>query len=87
MTKREQAFTEAYSKLSESDKDLVLRYMQDLNGDTIKPYHDLRTAAGILRVTYRTALEYIRTGKLKAHKIAGKWAIYHEDLIAFTEGR
>lgn len=87
MTDREQLFIQTYSKLSEPEKELVLRYMLDMTGDSIKPYHTLQTAAGIIGVTYRTCLEYIRTDKLKAHKVGGKWAIYNTDLKEFMEGR
>lgn len=87
MTKQEQAFITAYNDLSEADKQLVMEYVLDLTGDNIKPHYSLKTAAGILHVTYRTCLEYIRTGKLKAHKAAGKWIIYADDLKAFIDGK
>lgn len=87
MTQQEQRFLQTYNSLSPADKELVQAYIDDLTGENIKPHYSLKTAAGILHVTYRTALEYIRTGKLKAHKAAGKWIVYADDVKAFIEGK
>lgn len=87
MTEQEQRFLQTYNDLPPAKKELVQAYIDDLNGDGIKPHYSLKTAAGILDVTYRTALEYIRSDKLKAHKAAGKYIIYADDLKAFIDGK
>lgn len=40
----------------------------------------------ILGVTHRTLLDYVKTGKLKAVKIGGKWKISEENLRKFING-
>lgn len=47
--------------------------------------YSLTDAAGALGVTYRTALSYIKEGRLKAHKVGGKWNIDKADLEAFIK--
>ena len=47
--------------------------------------YSLTDAAGALGVTYRTALSYIKEGKLKAHKVGGKWTIDRADLETFIK--
>lgn len=42
-------------------------------------------AAEMLNTTDRTVYELIRTGRLRAAKIAGKWAIRIEWLEAYVE--
>ena len=38
-----------------------------------------------LRVTYRTALRYVRDKKIKASRVGGRWRIDSEDLRRFME--
>lgn len=46
-------------------------------------FYTLKEASEILRVTYRSALTYVRTGKLPAKKWAGQWLISVKDLERF----
>ena len=87
MTGKEREFIDLWQSLDERERDLTLAYMRDITGKNIKPFFNIKTAAGVLKVTERTALEYIRTGKLTAHKAAGRWIIYKDDLEAFIDGR
>lgn len=87
MTEQEQKFLQTYNDLSPANKELVQAYIDDLTGDSIKPFYTIPTAAGVLQVSYRTVQRYVRTGKLPAHKVAGRQIIYAEDLKAFIEGR
>lgn len=41
----------------------------------------------VLGVTHRTLLEYVKTGKLKAVKIGGKWKISEDNLREFINGK
>jgi excisionase family DNA binding protein len=45
--------------------------------------YTLAETADKLGVTYRTALSYVKEGRLKAHKVGGKWNINSTDLKAF----
>ena len=87
MTEQERKFIDTYTKLTPEQKELAQACLDDIAGTGIRPYHSLTTAAGLLNVTYRTALEYIRTGKLKAHKAAGKWIVYADDVRDFLDGK
>lgn len=40
----------------------------------------------VLGVTHRTLLSYVKTGKLKAVKIGGKWKVSEENLRNFING-
>ena len=40
----------------------------------------------VLGVTHRTLLEYVKTGKLKAVKIGGKWKVSDDNLKKFING-
>lgn len=40
----------------------------------------------ILGVTHRTLLDYVKSGKLKARKIGGKWKVTEENLKLFING-
>ena len=40
----------------------------------------------ILGVTHRTLLTYIKSGKLKAIKIGGKWKVSKDNLQKFVNG-
>lgn len=50
-----------------------------------KPY-SLGEAAEYLGITYRTALMYVKTGRLKGYKVAGRWRITEDDLKFFMSG-
>jgi excisionase family DNA binding protein len=53
--------------------------------ETIKLY-TLKDLAKMLKVTERTLHTYIKDGKLKGQKIAGKWQISERNLQAFLNG-
>lgn len=55
--------------------------MQDIKVYTLKE------VAGLLKVTERTLLTYLKTEKLKGNKIGGKWIISHENLQNFVNGK
>lgn len=40
----------------------------------------------ILGVSHRTLLDYVKTGKIKAVKIGGKWKVSEENLKTFING-
>ena len=40
----------------------------------------------VLGVTHRTLLNYVKTGKLKAVKIGGKWKVSDDNLKKFING-
>lgn len=46
----------------------------------------LPDAAELLHCTQRTIWNYIRAGKLPAHKAAGRWILRRDDVIAFATG-
>ena len=53
-----------------------------------KPDIKLFTLAEIsaaLNITTRSLLTYVKTGRLKAVKLAGKWRVSESDLKAFIE--
>lgn len=54
--------------------------------DTIKLY-TLQELEGLLEVTTRTLLTYIKEGKLKAVKIGGKWKVSESNLQDFVNGK
>ena len=53
--------------------------------ETIKLY-TLKDLAKMLKVTERTMHSYIKGGKLKGQKIAGRWQISERNLQAFLNG-
>lgn len=48
--------------------------------------YTLTELEGILGVTHRTLLEYVKQGKLKARKIGGKWKVTEANLKEFING-
>lgn len=87
MTEQEQRFLTTYNALTPAQKELVQQYIDDLTGDSIKPFYTTGTAAGILQTSVRTVERYIKDKKLKAHKVGGRQLIYAEDLREFLDGR
>ena len=53
--------------------------------DTFRLY-TLTEVEPILGVSHRTLLDYVKTGKIKAVKIGGKWKVSEENLKAFING-
>ena len=51
--------------------------------ETIKLYK-LKDISEILRVTPRTVINYIQSGKLKGTKIGGGWRVKDEDFQSFA---
>lgn len=49
--------------------------------------YDVKEMAAILDCSPRTVMNYIKQGKLKTVKIAGKWKITKENLEAFCNGK
>jgi excisionase family DNA binding protein len=49
--------------------------------------YTLQELVPVLDVTYRTLLDYVKTGRLKAVKIGGRWRISSENLQAFLNGQ
>lgn len=48
--------------------------------------YSLQEVAKILGVTERSLLTYIKTGRLRAQKIGGRWRVSYENLKAFING-
>ena len=53
--------------------------------DTLRLY-TLTEVEPILGVSHRTLLDYVKTGKIKAVKIGGKWKVSEQNLKAFING-
>ena len=53
--------------------------------DEFKLY-TLTELEGVLGVSHRTLLTYVKQGRLKAVKAGGKWKVTKEQLKAFIEG-
>ena len=68
--------------LTDKQAELLEQYALS-KAEADKDFYTIKEAAGVIGVTYRTCLEYIRTGKIPAHKVVGKWAIDASDLKAF----
>lgn len=47
--------------------------------------YTLNEVAVILKVTYRTVLRYMKTGKLKARRVGGCWRVLQADLDNFLK--
>lgn len=41
----------------------------------------------VIGVSHRTLLSYVKSGKLKARKIAGKWRVTSDQLRDFLDGK
>ena len=54
--------------------------------ETVKQYTP-DAAAQIVGVTRRTFYSYMKDGRIKAHKVGGRWMIAHDDLAAFLTGQ
>lgn len=48
--------------------------------------YDLKEVESILKVSNKTLLNYIKSGKIKATKIGGKWTITKENLERYVKG-
>lgn len=48
---------------------------------------DLQAAADELGVHYQTAYRWVRSGRLKAKVVGGRYVVVHEDLVALDEAR
>lgn len=53
----------------------------------IKEQLSLKDVQTILDVSYKTALGYIQSGLLPAHRVGGKWKINRKDFEAFAYGK
>lgn len=53
--------------------------------ETIKLY-TLKELESILGVTNRTLQTYVKTGKIKAAKVGGKWKVTEANLLKFLNG-
>lgn len=53
--------------------------------DNVRQYSP-EAAAEIVGVTRRTFYSYMKDGRIKAHKVGGRWKITHADLAAFLTG-
>ena len=49
-------------------------------------FYTMKEAAEIFRSEYKTIWKLVRSGKLPAGKIAGRWKIYEGDLMEFFRG-
>lgn len=57
--------------------------MRKMGETTIYTLEDI---AEMLQVTRRTLYNYIKSGKLKAKKVANKWIVTEEQLQEFIKG-
>lgn len=44
-------------------------------------------ASEVIGCSVKSIRNYIASGKLKAHKVGGKWKMYQEDIEAFMRGQ
>ena len=51
-----------------------------------KKYYTLTELENIIGVTHVTLLKYVKTGRLQAVKLCGKWRVSQEELDRFTAG-
>ena len=49
--------------------------------------YDLKDVMRILKISNKTCLRYINSGKLIATKLGGKWIVKKEDLDNLIDGR
>ena len=49
--------------------------------------YTLKELEGVLGVTHRTLLTYVKDEKLKAVKIGGRWKVSEENLKDFINGK
>jgi len=47
---------------------------------------DIRQVAAILKVTERSVMNYLKSGKLKGRKISGRWRFTRADIQAYIDG-
>ena len=52
-----------------------------------KTYYDIPELKKILKVCKRTLYNWIRSGKIKAHKVGGRYLISDEELQKFIESK
>jgi len=69
--------------ITEVDIDKILFYKDKR---TIKEQLSLQDIQNLLGVSYKTALGYIQTGKLPAHRVGNKWKINRKDFEVFAYG-
>lgn len=48
--------------------------------------YDIRQTAAILKVTERSVMNYLKSGKLKGNKVGGKWRFTRDNIIKFIDG-
>jgi excisionase family DNA binding protein len=56
------------------------------NNQSLPVFYNPEEIAKVLRVTSRTVLEWLRTGKLVGYRPAGQWLISPDDLDRFIKG-
>ena len=49
-------------------------------------HYSLTELEGVVGVSHRTLMRYVKDGKLKAVKIGGKWRVSEANLKAFLNG-
>lgn len=62
--------------------------MKDKRLERLEPLrlYTLTELESIIGVTHRTLLDYVKSGKLPARKIGGKWKVTEDNLKAFVNG-
>lgn len=48
--------------------------------------YDVRQVAAVLKVTERSVMNYLKSGKLKGRKISGRWRFTRADIQAYING-
>lgn len=48
--------------------------------------YDVRQVAAALKVTERSVMNYLKSGKLKGRKISGRWRFTREDIERYING-
>lgn len=60
--------------------------MKNIDNLTNIKLYTLTDLEPVLGVTHRTLLTYVKSKKLKAVKVGGKWKVTEENLKAFLNG-
>ena len=70
---------EEWKQLLKGLRTMIKKGLETPPGET--RYYTLTEVEPWLRVTHRTLLSWVKTGKIHAEKVAGKWLITEEELM------
>lgn len=68
------------------NQDFLRSYSGKKGADKVEKLYELREIEELLKVSNKTLLRYIKSGKLIATKIGGKWIVTEENLQKLIKG-